>query len=46
MKIISIKLHINELAIYLDSYGVKFDDIIMSETWLGYDFKYKLMVIK
>jgi len=38
MNIRSIKLHIiDELAIYLDSNNVKFDVIILSETWLGYD---------
>jgi hypothetical protein len=42
MNIRNIKLHKDELAIYLDSINVKFDVIILSETWLGYDFKYIL----
>lgn len=40
MNIRSIRSHFDELVLLLNTYALYFDKIILSETWLDYDFKF------
>jgi len=38
----SIRLHLDKLALFLDSNNCDYDVIVLSETWLAHDFKFIL----
>jgi len=40
LNIRSIRLHFDELALFLESNNCDFDVIVLSETWLAHDFKF------
>lgn len=40
MNIRSIRSHFDELVLLLNTYTLNFDIIVLSETWLDYDFKF------
>lgn len=40
MNIRSIISHFDELVLLLNTYALNFDIIVLSETWLDYDFKF------
>jgi len=42
LNIRSIRLHFDELALFLESNNCDFDVIVLSETWLAHDFKFIL----
>jgi len=43
LNIRSIRLHFDELALFLDLNNCEYDVIILSETWLANDFKFLLI---